>query len=80
MRLFPPASGIRDGVDDLSIANDNGKTYPTGKTMVWILLHQAMWRDPKYWKQPNDFVPECWLVGPQDPMYPVNWAWRPFVI
>ena len=77
MRLFPPASGIREGVDGVSITDDNGEAYPTGKTMVWI-LHQAMQRDPKYWKQPDDFIPERWLVGPEDPLYPVNGAWRPF--
>lgn len=45
MRLFPPASGVRDGVDGVSITNDTGQTYPTGKTAVWI-LHPAMQLDP----------------------------------
>ena len=77
MRLFPPASGIRQGVEGVTITGDDGQAYPTGKTMVWI-LHQAMQRHPSYWKQPNDFLPERWLVGPDDPLYPVKGAWRPF--
>jgi cytochrome P450 len=77
MRLFPPASGIREGVEGVSIADDNGRLYPTGKIMVWI-LHQAIQRDPKYWKNPTEFIPERWTVGPEDPLYPVKGAWRPF--
>ena len=77
MRLFPPASGIRQGIEGVSITDDNGRPYPTGKTMVWI-LHQAIQRDPKYWKDPTSFIPERWLAGPEDRLYPVKGAWRPF--
>lgn len=77
MRLFPPASGIRQGVDGVDIADDAGNLYPTGGVMVWI-LHQAIQRRPEYWKQADEFVPERWLVGPEDPLYPVKGAWRPF--
>ncbi|KAF4637481.1 hypothetical protein G7Y89_g599 [Cudoniella acicularis] len=77
MRLFPAASSIRQGVEGVSIRDDEGRTYPTGNTMVWI-LHQAMQRDPRYWAQPNDFIPERWLAAPGDPLYPVKGAWRPF--
>jgi cytochrome P450 len=77
MRLFPPASGIRQGIDGVDIHDDSGCSYPTSGTFVWI-LHQAMQRDPKYWPNPNNFIPERWLVGPEDPMYPVKGTWRPF--
>ena len=77
MRLFPPASGIRDGVEGIYIHDDAGHSYPTGGTFVWI-LHQTMQRDPKYWPQSNEFIPERWLVGPDDPLYPVKGTWRPF--
>ena len=77
MRLFPPASGIRAGVEGVSLTGDDGQAYPTGRTMVWI-LHQAMQRHPSYWKHPNDFLPDRWLVGPDHPLYPVKGAWRPF--
>lgn len=62
MRLFPPASGVREAVEGVSITDDEGNSYPTGKTMVWI-LHQAIQRNPKYWKESNEFVPERWSVG-----------------
>ncbi|MCJ1381280.1 hypothetical protein MMC17_004389 [Xylographa soralifera] len=77
MRLFPPASGIRTGVEGVDIADDAGNLYPTGGYMVWI-LHQAIQRDPAYWKHPTEFIPERWLAGAEDPLYPVKGAWRPF--
>ena len=45
--------------------------------MIWI-LHQALQRNTTYWKQPDEVVPERWLVGPEDSLYPVKGAWRPF--
>lgn len=77
MRLFPGASSMRQGLEGIDITDDHGNTFPTGGTMIWI-LHQALHRNPVYWKQPNDFLPERWLVGPDDPLYPVKGAWRPF--
>ncbi|KAI9669008.1 MAG: hypothetical protein M1817_005165 [Caeruleum heppii] len=77
MRLFPPASSVRQGVDGIDVTDDSGNIYPTGGTMIWI-LHQEMQRSPMYWKQPNDFIPDRWLAGPQDPLYPIKGAWRPF--
>ena len=77
MRLFPGASSMRQGLDGIDITDDHGNAFPTGGTMIWI-LHQALHRNPAYWKQPNEFLPERWLVGPDDPLYPVKGAWRPF--
>ncbi|MCJ1323085.1 hypothetical protein MMC15_008436 [Xylographa vitiligo] len=77
MRLFPPASSIRTGVEGVDITDDAGNLYPTGGCAVWT-LHQAIQRDPAYWKHPTDFIPERWLVGPEHPLYPVKGAWRPF--
>ena len=77
MRLFPPASAARQGIDGVDIIDDEGGRYPTGNTMVWV-LHQPIQRNPKYWPRPDEFLPERWLVGPSDPLYPTKWAWRPF--
>jgi cytochrome P450 len=77
MRLFPGASSIRQGLEGIDVADDQGNQYPTGGTMIWI-LHQAMHRDPAYWKRADEFLPERWLVEPEDPLYPVKGAWRPF--
>jgi cytochrome P450 len=77
MRLFPPASAARQGVEGVDIVDDEGQRHPTGNAMVWI-LHQPLQRNPKYWPKPDDFIPERWMVEPDDPMYPTKWAWRPF--
>lgn len=37
-----------------------------------------MHRAPKYRIQPDDFIPERWLVEPGYKLYPTKSAWRPF--
>lgn len=46
--------------------------------MVYI-LHPAIQRDPANFVRSREFLPERWLVGPENPLYPnVKGAWRPF--
>ena len=45
--------------------------------MVWG-ISQPLHRDKIFWDQPDVFLPDRWLVGPEDPRYPVKGAWRPF--
>lgn len=61
MRLFPAVLSMREGSAGVSIIDD-----PTEGVYVWV-LHLAIQRNPKYWKEPNSFIPERWLVGPDDP-------------
>jgi cytochrome P450 len=77
MRLFPAASSMREGSAGVHITDDTGNNYPTEGVYVWV-LHLAIQRNPKYWKDPDSFIPGRWLVGPDDPLYPVKGAWRPF--
>ncbi|KAI9876366.1 MAG: hypothetical protein M1830_006660 [Pleopsidium flavum] len=77
MRLFPAASSMREGSPGVDIIDDAGNRYPTEGVYVWV-LHLALQRNPKYWKEPDSFIPERWLVEPDDPLYPVKGAWRPF--
>lgn len=77
MRLFPAASSMREGSAGISIIDEVGNSYPTEGVYVWV-LHLAIQRNPKYWKEPDFFIPERWLVGPDDPLYPVKGASRPF--
>ena len=78
LRLFPPASSIRQGAEGADLVDEEGNHYPTGNCMIYI-LHLIIQRDPKYWVRPEEFLPERWLVGPEDPLYPnVKGAWRPF--
>lgn len=77
LRLWPPASSMRGGKPGVSIVDDDGTSFPTDNCYVWtisLLLH----RNPKYWKDPDSFLPERWLVGPEDPLHPIKGAWRPF--
>ena len=76
LRLFPPASSVRDGDANFALTHD-GRQYPTEGCIVWS-LHQAMHREPLYWPEPDTFLPERWLVPQGDPLYPVKGAWRPF--
>lgn len=77
LRLFPPASAMRGGRPGVSLQDSKGNQYPTEGTNIWI-LHHAVQRNPTYWKDPDSFIPDRWLVGPDDPLYPVKGAWRPF--
>jgi cytochrome P450 len=76
LRLFPPASGFRLGRPGVDLYG-NGNRYPTENSRIWV-LHSVLHRNPRYWKEPLSFIPERFLVGPEDPLYPVKGAWRPF--
>ena len=76
MRLFPSASSTRKGEPGFSLDVD-GLQYPTEGFIVWS-LHQSIHRNPLYWPQPDEFIPERWLVPHGDPLYPIKGAWRPF--
>ena len=77
LRLFPPANAIRGGESGAVLQDSNGRSYPTEGTNV-LVVHLALQRNPQYWKDPTSFIPERWLVGPEDPLYPPKGAWRPF--
>ena len=78
LRLYPPASSTRNGEPGTTVVVPDGRHYPTEGMMVWS-NHVAIHRDPSVWKQPEKFVPERWLVGQDDPLYPAHQgAWRPF--
>lgn len=77
MRLFPPAGAFRAGDPGVFLRDDKGNSYPTEGTYVWA-LHPALQRHPKYWKDPEDFIPERFMVAPDHPLYPMKGAWRPF--
>ena len=77
MRLFPAAAGLRQGAAGIDLIDEDGTRYPTENTMIWI-LHPEIHRSPLYWPRPTEFLPERWLVGSDDPLYPSKGAWRPF--
>ena len=77
LRLYPAASTTRAGEPDRYINDDGGRQFPTDGCLIWLISH-AIQRDPRYWPDANKFLPERWLVAPDDPLYPVKGAWRPF--
>ncbi|KAI5863986.1 cytochrome P450 [Durotheca rogersii] len=77
MRLFPPANGIRTGSKDLVLKGRDGTEYPTEGISVQM-NHITLHRNPDYWPRPLEFLPERFLAGPGDELYPAKGAWRPF--
>ena len=77
LRLHPPSSSMRVGRPGVDIIDEDGRHYPTEGCNVFT-LNPAIHRNPKYWKEPEKFIPDRWLVGSQDDLHPVEGAWRPF--
>ncbi len=77
MRLFPVASTLRGGEPEFYVRGNEGQTFPTDGFLVWG-VSQPLHRDTDYWPQADEFIPDRWLVGSEDPLYPVKGAWRPF--
>ena len=77
LRMYPAVSSVRAGEPNFSVHDDVGRLFPTNGFLVWA-NQQPVHRDPTNWENPDDFLPERWLVPPGDPLYPVKGAWRPF--
>lgn len=77
LRLFPPANGIRKSHKDLVLKDRDGNEYATEGCLVQM-NHYSIHRNPKYWPRPTEFLPERFLVGPDDELYPAKGAWRTF--
>lgn len=79
LRLWAPvAGGVRmTPPSHFLIHPDTGEHFPTHGWMInnnGAVLHRL----DKYWPSPNQFIPERWLVGPNDPLYPRKGTFRPF--
>ena len=77
LRLFPPGSGIREGVSGVDLVDSDGRRYPTDGMLIWI-LHTAMHNAPEYWPHHEAYLPDRWLVEPGHELYPPKGAWRAF--
>lgn len=79
LRLWAPvAGGVRiTPPNHFLVHPDTGERFPTHG---WMLNNNAscLQRLETYWPQPNAFIPERWLVGQDDPLYPRKGAYRPF--
>lgn len=78
LRLYPPASSTRQGEPGISIVASDGRRCPTDGFLVWS-NHLAIHRDPNSWKQPDEFLPQRWLVAKDDSLFVTDKsAWRSF--
>lgn len=77
LRLYPSASSARSGEPGYFMSGSDGLQFPTDGFMVWSNSH-AIQRDPLYWPQPNEFLPERWLVEEDHRLYPRKGTYRPF--
>ena len=77
LRLFPTSASLRTGSPNVSLTDEQGQKYPTKHCMIFS-NHQGLGRNAEFWPKPDEFIPERFLVGQGDPLYPVKGAWRPF--
>lgn len=80
LRLWAPVSGgVRDSTPGHFVVHpDTGERFPTHGWMInnaGAILHRL----EEFWPQPNDFLPERWLVtDPENPLHPRKGTFRPF--
>ncbi|KAJ0165419.1 putative sterigmatocystin biosynthesismonooxygenase [Colletotrichum tanaceti] len=83
LRILPTCGRPYDrAVPDVQVVDEDGRVYPypTEGCNVWM-LPLAIHHSPKYWKDTDTeaCIPDRWLVGAENPLYPPKGAWRPFV-
>ncbi len=80
MRMYPVAPFIvRRLQEDISIPNENtdgSMSLPTGSmALIWIY---SLHRNPKFWSNPDDFIPERWIDTNLKDLGQSNGAYMPF--
>ncbi|KAI1759677.1 cytochrome P450 4V3 [Hypoxylon sp. FL1150] len=80
LRLYPLASTVRESHPGFCVtAHDSPNTatkYPMEGFGLWVSA-LGIQRHPRYWPNPNDFIPERWLVT-DGPLHPITNTWIPF--
>ena len=77
LRIYPTVAAIREGQPDFFLHDGKRQSFQTKDCVVWG-DHYAVHHNPAHWPQPEEFLPERWLVPEGDPLYPPKHAWRPF--
>jgi hypothetical protein len=77
MRLWPPASSMRDGIPGVSLVDRKGTSIPTDGLNATI-MHRHIHINPRIWVRAGEFLPERWLVNADHELYPPAGAYRPF--
>lgn len=77
LRLYPPAATMRAGRPGVTITDRHGGRYSMDYVGTTV-LHPAVHKNPRVWPQPNEFLPERFMVDPGHELYPYSPAYRPF--
>ncbi|KAL0939896.1 cytochrome p450 71b25 [Colletotrichum truncatum] len=83
LRLYPPTSTLRNGKPGFYLYDRDSTgsmtKYPTEGCIVFG-NHHGLHHNPRYWKEPDTFLPERFLTDPSDPsgLHPLPDTWRPF--
>lgn len=78
LRLFPPASTTRQGLNDISLTDRHGNLYPLDREMGAEIVHPTVQKNPRIWPRAEEFLPERWLVDAEHELHPNPAAFRPF--
>ncbi|RYP05752.1 hypothetical protein DL765_009741 [Monosporascus sp. GIB2] len=80
LRLYPLASTMREGAAGFHLATTGSDIrWPTEGTGVWLSAH-GLHSDPNYWTNPDEFLPERWIVAEGHPLRPLRDTWIPFSV
>lgn len=79
LRLSAFAGSVRQSVPGFRLCDpQTGREYPTDGFVI-VSSVSSVHLHPGFWPRPTEFVPERWMVGEDDPLYPrTRYAWRPF--
>jgi hypothetical protein len=77
LRLYPPASSIKEGIPGISLTDQKGTVIPTEHLNATI-MHRHIHINPRIWPRPLEFLPERWLVEQDHELYPPAGGYRPF--
>ncbi|KAI0010584.1 putative cytochrome P450 [Xylariaceae sp. FL0662B] len=77
LRLHAPAGTMRSGLPGITVTDLQGNKQPMDYVGANV-LHQALHLNPRVWPRATEFLPERFLVGPEDELHPDPAAFRPF--
>ncbi len=77
LRLYPAANGVRQGCHDLVLKADDGTEF-LPNTAKCSSTTSPSTTTQKSGPDPEEFIPERWLVGPDHELYPPKGGFRVF--
>jgi cytochrome P450 len=77
LRLYPPASSLREGLPGVSFVDRKGTIIPS-EGLNATIMHNYIHINPRIWTRPLEFLPERWLVDADHELSPPAGMFRPF--